>query len=280
MTKLLVGFDSAWTLTHKGALVGALQRADGKFHELGLPEVASFERASEVITGWQREHAPAVTIVSLDQPTIVTNEDGQRAVENLVASPVSRRYGGMQPANRGRREMFGDEGPVWKFLEQFGGAADPLQPAGRTWVFETYPVLALIALGWLLPDARPTGRLPKYNPQRRKTFRCEDWQYLCAQTSGALRERGLAQTAEWIEEAGKTRPQKSVQDRVDACLCLLVALHLTEGRDCLMVGEMATGYIVVPYGAGLQGELMGRCGHTKREPAEWVRTFRLSAVVA
>src|SRR5580765_6790495 len=31
------------------------------------------------------------------------------------------------------------------------------------------------------------------------------------------------------------------------------------GKDCLMVGDQQTSYIVVPYGAGLRAELNGRC---------------------
>lgn len=125
----------------------------------------------------------------LDQPTIVTNATGQRPVENLVGSPVSLRYGGMQPANTSRGEMFGNNAPVWPFLARFGGPADPLQPVAGTRVFETYPVLAMIALGWILPDSRVTGRLPKYNPERRKTFSIADWKHVCGLASGAFRQR-------------------------------------------------------------------------------------------
>jgi hypothetical protein len=39
MTTLLVGFDSAWTRNHRGALVGVLQLDDGTFHE---PQIVDF----------------------------------------------------------------------------------------------------------------------------------------------------------------------------------------------------------------------------------------------
>lgn len=77
------------------------------------------------IIGWQCQKKPAKTIILLDQPTIVRNSKGQRPVENLVAAPVSLRYGGVQPANTAKIEMFGEDAPVWHFLAQFGGAADP-----------------------------------------------------------------------------------------------------------------------------------------------------------
>ncbi|MGB8478043.1 MAG: DUF429 domain-containing protein [Acidobacteriaceae bacterium] len=275
MTTLLVGFDSAWTPTNSGALVGALRLSDGKFYELGPPQIVNFHEAERTILDWQTDHVPTETIVLLDQPTIVNNASGQRPVENIVASPVSLRYGGIQPANTAREKMFGKEAPVWPFLTRFGGPADPLAPIGNTRVYETYPVLTLIALGWILPDLRAAGRLPKYNPQRKKTFSISDWQYVCGLVSGVFRDRGLMDTVQWIGYAARNSlPRKNDQDRLDACLCLLVAIHLIECKDCLMVGDCKTGYIVVPHSAELLTELSARCNHTNRVPSEWVRVFK------
>jgi predicted RNase H-like nuclease len=278
MTTLLVGFDSAWTAANSGALVGALQLDDGTFHELGPPWIVDYPQAEGIILKWQAEQVPTATMVLLDQPTIVTNPEGQRPVENIVGSPVSLRYGGMQPANTSKKEMFGTEAPIWPFLTRFGGPANPLEPVAGTRVFETYPVLAMIALLWTLPDSRPAGRLPKYNPERKKTFSNLDWQHVCALASGAFSERGFVGLVRWIDGAArKTAPRKSDQDGLDACVCLLVALHLAERKNCLMVGDLRTGYIVVPYGAGLRAELDARCNRIGRTSSEWVRVFRLAS---
>jgi len=279
MTKLLIGFDSAWTPNNCGALVGVLRADDGAFRELGSPQVVDYCQAERTIVDWQSLEKPEATIVLLDQPTIVKNASGQRPVENLVGSAVSRRYGGVQPANTGRKEMFGNDAPVWRFLSRFGGSADPLEPLAGTWVVETYPVLAMIALGWTLPDPRPTGRLPKYNPARKRTFSISDWQHVCQRASSAFGERGLAGIAGWLNGVAQIlKPRKADQDGLDACVCLLAALHLAETRECLMVGDLDTGYIVVPYGEILSKELEARCERTGRTPSEWVRSFRLSAV--
>ena len=96
-TALLVGFDSAWTAHNSGALVGVLRFDGGNYQELGTPQMVNYPQAQEVISKWQDELAPTATIVLLDQPTIVQNQRGQRPVENIVGSAVSRRYGGMQP---------------------------------------------------------------------------------------------------------------------------------------------------------------------------------------
>ncbi len=275
MTTLLVGFDAAWTRTKSGALVGVLQLDDGTFRCLGVPQRVNYREAEAVILRWQAEQVLTATIVLLDQPTIVKNATGQRPVENIVASPVSLRRGGMFPANTNREEMFGIGAPVWPFLTRFGGPADPMGTITDIRVFETYPVLTMIALGWMLSDSRAAGRLPKYNPER-KTFSIRDWQYVCGRVSGAFRDCGLMGLVRWLNLAAQnTSPRKSDQDSLDACLCLLVALHLAEQKDCLMVGDRQTGYIVVPYGAGLCTELGARCTQTDRVPSEWVRAFRM-----
>lgn len=274
---LLVGFDSAWTPTNYGAVVGVLRADDGMCQELGSPLEVNYGEAEAAILAWQAALKPAATIVLLDQPTIVKNATGQRPVENLVGSAVGLRYGGMQPANTERKEMFGEGAPVWPFLARFGGPADPLAPvAGATRVFETYPVLVMIALGWTLPDPRPAGRLPKYNPERRKTFSIRDWQHVCGMASRAFRERGLDQVARWLDNAARDEaPRKSTQDCVDACVCLLAALQMAESEACLLVGDLDTGYIVVPYQQDLCEELAARCEHTGRASSQWLKSFRI-----
>ena len=153
MTTLIVGFDAAWTEKNSGALVGVLSDKNGIFDEICLPLVVDFRRAESTILEWQERYRPESTIVFLDQPTIVKNAGGQRPVDNLASSPVSLRYGGMQPANTSKKAMFGEDAPVWRFLNLFGGPADLLEPLAGTCVVETYPVLAMIALDWMLPDA-------------------------------------------------------------------------------------------------------------------------------
>jgi predicted RNase H-like nuclease len=275
MITLLVGFDSAWTATNSGAIVGLVHRDDRTFLELGAPQSVDYPEAEALILKWQADVIPAVTVIMLDQPTIVNNAAGQRPVENIVGSPVSLRYGGVQPANTSKEEMFGAGAPVWPFLRTFGGPVDPLKPAGNTWVFETYPVLAMIALEWTRPDVRATGRLPKYNPERRKTFTTADWQHVCGLASAAFNERRLPQTAAWIANVGMSlSPRKREQDGLDACLCLIVAIYFSEGKDCLMVGDLHTGYIIVPCNNGLYTELETRCHDTGRVPPHWVRVFQ------
>ena len=280
MTTLLIGFDAAWSSKNSGALTGIIRTADGTFQELGLPQVASYQQAEEIILEWQNIKKPTTTIILLDQPIIVKNHEGQRPVENLVGSLVSRRYGGVQPANTGKSDMFGQEAPVWGFLETFGGAMNPLDSVANMQVFETYPVLTLIALKWILSDSkRSTGRLPKYNPQVKKNFSSCSWKYVCCKTSRELDGLGLQKLPQWLNElADNNRSRKADQDRLDSCICLLVALHLSQQRTCWMIGTMETGYMIVPKGSSaLYDELKIRCESTGRKVTEWVRPFELQA---
>lgn len=276
MTKLIVGFDSAWTPNNAGAIVAAILSDDGRWRELGSPVSADFRTAETQIETWRHDELPSSTLVMLDQPTVVPNQTRQRSVENIVASPVSLRYGGVQPANAGRIEMFGTNAPLWPFLNQFGGPIDPTNPVPQISVIETYPVLALIALGWTLPDAREKGRLPKYNPERRRSFSFADWHYVCRNAANFMEEAGLPGLSAWLTDlSGIERPIKRDQDALDACLCLIVAIHYCRSQTCLFVGQLHSGYMVVPYCPILESELVNRCRKTWRNPPDWVRQFQV-----
>lgn len=274
VSALLVGFDAAWTAKNSGGLVGVLQH-DGRFTELGVPDNVTYPQAEEILKRWLDEHRPRVSIVMLDQPTIVRNATGQRPVEGIAGSPVGRRRGGMQPANTSKTNMFGPEAPIWRFLDRFGGPADPTQPLRDVNVFETYPALAMIALDWMLSDARACGRLPKYNPAN-VHFSPSDWRHVCQRTAAALRDHALEQTPEWLDQVAlAAKPTKGQQDGVDAAICLLVALQFAAGGACLMVGDVRSGYVLVPYGEVLASELEARCRTKDLVAAEWVHTLRM-----
>lgn len=221
---------------------------------------AGFEDAASIIAKWQRDTDPERTIIAIDQPTIVSNASGQRPVENIVSSCVSRRFGGMQPANRGRVGMFDATAPIWPFLEQFGGPARLGGFLDNCLVFETYPVLEIIARSWIVEDERrSTGRLPKYNPDR-KGFNLLDWSNLCGHVAGSLIQYGVIELAQWCLQIGQLpKPRKMHQDGLDASICLLVAIELARGKKCLVVGEDVSGYITVSDNCQLRDELKSRC---------------------
>jgi predicted RNase H-like nuclease len=285
-TTLIIGFDSAWSGINCGAIVGVLREKDGTYRSLGDPLTVNFDEATKKIIEWQDECCPAITLILIDQPTIVEKTIGQRPVENIVSSPVSSRYGAVQPSNRSKIDMFGDGAPIWKFTARFGDPCDPTKLLGNhlpeVCVIETYPVLTLIAMNWILSNHRPSGRLPKYNPDR-KTFSLDDWRYVCNKASDVFAQFGLPHLVKWIGAARDNpfpalrRERKQLQDCLDACICLFVGLRLISGADCMFVGNMSSGYMVVPYeGETLYQQLKERCEMTGRNPDEWIlKNFRI-----
>ncbi len=81
----------------------------------------------------------------------------------------------------------------------------------------------------------------------------------------------------WVDNVTPNiRPRKRDQDCLDACFCLLVALHFSERKDCLLVGDQSSGYMMAPDNNGLRSELEARCLLTGRIPSEWVRVLQIT----
>jgi predicted RNase H-like nuclease len=187
-------------------------------------------------------------LIALDQPTIVPNDTGMRPVEKVVASVISWMGGGVQPANRGR-PFFGPQAPVSRFVAKLGAVEDP--EAARAAVrgrhlIEVFPALALASLG---DDffGRSTG--PRYNPGRRRTFQIKDWRAVVeAARQEATRFRCVA-LVDWFDDLrSEAAPSKSHQDRLDAAICLLIAIRwrLALRSESAMLGDLNSGYIVAP----------------------------------
>lgn len=272
LSTLIIGFDSAWSERNRGAIVAVVRESDGAIREAGLPKLVNFDEAAQTIDEWKVHYQPDSTVVMIDQPIIVRNATGQRPVEQIASSSVGKRRGGMQPANTRKTALFGPAAPVFRFLERFGGPGNPLEPVEDMCVLETYPVLAIIALGWIVEDESTNGRLPKYNPKRKKTFSAADWHMLCTRAAEEFTSLGLAHMEQWLLELSSRRlPNKSDQDCLDACLCLLAGLYFCSGHRCLVVGDYETGYIVVPASDTLYAELRDRCERLGRTPHDWIR---------
>lgn len=245
---ICIGFDSAWTDNPKspGAIcaVGIEDGHPARFH---APQLASFDQALAFIQKVRSDNG--ATLIALDQPTVVPNLTGMRPVERVAASLVSWLGGGVQPSNRGRLGIFCNASPIWRFLTALGAVEDPelarVAPEGL-YLMEVFPALALPSLG-----AGFFGRLgrPRYNPDRRKTFRVDDWVRVADVATRQAHALGCEELAEWCRHAGKiARPRKADQDRMDSALCVLIALYWRlRPRDAsMLLGDLATGYMVLP----------------------------------
>lgn len=241
-----IGFDSAWTDNRvaPGAIcaVGLDEGRAVRFHS---PRLVSFAEALTFI-GEVRSNK-GVTLVALDQPTVVANATGLRPVERVAASLVSWLGGGVQPSNRGRLGMFCDASPIWAFLDVLGAIEDPelARVAGTgLYLMEVFPALALASMGFF-------GRLaaPRYNPARRKTFRLDDWRDVAATAANHAHRFGCGELSEWCGRARAiAKPRKADQDKLDAVLCVLIALHwrLRSRDESVLLGDFESGYMVAP----------------------------------
>lgn len=248
----IVGFDSAWTITNRGALSAVIITDVVK--EL-TPTVVSFEDALKII----RDIATRVPLqlVGIDQPLVVPNQSGRRRVEHVVSHPIGRRLGGVQPANRKREGMFDDAAPIWRFLEALGPSLDPKAARSAThgtFALEVYPAISNIAL---FQEPAKVEPLLKYNPDR-DSFRIEDWRRLVMKLHDFFAQRRLLAIARWCEQAhdGKS-PTKAEQDGVDSLVCLITTLRWWNDGEShsQIVGSVADGYMVVPVDDALRSEV-------------------------
>ncbi|EDP62727.1 hypothetical protein BAL199_23002 [alpha proteobacterium BAL199] len=245
---VIFGFDSAWTDAPKmpGAICAIAfdDRGEAEFHE---PRLVSFAHALAFVEALRQDFA--VSLVAVDQPTVVRNTSGSRPVDKVAAALVSFVGGGVQPANRSKVGMFCDNSPIWSFLSALKATEDPVEArVARTGQFliEVFPALALPAL-----EDRFARRLgaPKYNPKNRRKFRLDDWRSVSRVIQATADGLGVSDLAEWADRMHTlSQPRKPDQDRLDAALCALIGLGWRAGPTAAsaMLGDLMTGYMVTP----------------------------------
>ena len=255
----LVGFDSAWSRANKGAIC-ACRLEDGRCTTFHPPLAADFDGAAASIKAWHG--TDDLTLVAIDQPTIVRTQTSMRPAEKVAASVMSWSGGAIQPAYIAKTPLFGADAPIWGFLGALGFSDDPeaVATASRDgFVMEVYPALALLSLE---PAFATAGRLgPRYNPAR-KTFSQEAWRRVCLAAEREARRLDLTEAADWCAGLDRdAKPGKATQDKLDALLCLLIAARwLRERESCVMIGDLENGYIVAPVSPEIRARLETKRG--------------------
>ena len=136
--------------------------------------------------------------------------------------------------------MFDGGAPIWNVLRDLSAVEDPER--ARTveiglYVMEVFPALALTALHG---DFCGRMRGPRYNPARRKTFCQKDWDKVVAVVTAEAFEFGCGSFESWCALSGAIgAPQKSDQDKLDAVICLLIAIRwrLRARETSVMIGD-------------------------------------------
>ena len=250
-TDTFIGFDSAWTdKPHAPGAICAMVFNGMRPIKFHAPRLATFAEGLKFIS--EVRSPDGVTLLALDQPTIVPNPTSMRPVERAAASLISWMGGGVQPANRGKVGMFCDASPIWGFLRELNAREAPEEARTASdglHLIEVFPALALASFG---PQFFGQLAGPKYNPGRRKTFRLADWQRVAGVAAERFSAFGADDAAAWCaSHANHTAPAKADQDRLDAMLCLLVAMQwrLRPRDQSMMLGCLDKGYMVLPASA-------------------------------
>lgn len=252
-----VGFDSAWMGNPKTpGSICAVSIKHGTPLRWHPPVLVGFDAALTFIADVTA--GSRYSLVALDQPTVVPNLTSNRPVERLAGSLVGWNGGGTQSSNRGKMGMFCDASPIWGFLSALGAAEDP--EMARTakdglHLVETYPAAALPTLAASSFGCR---RALKYNPKPRSKFKPGDWITVATAAQAEAVSMECDQVAAWCAAAAEIPvPVKADQDKLDAVICLLVAIRwrLRPREHSAILGDLESGYMVIPASAEVRGYL-------------------------
>ncbi len=283
MKEAFVGFDSAWGVNTIGGIAYAVFQ-DNVLVKAPAPRVADVADAAEIIKILQRECDDV--LVAIDQPIVVPNDIGSRPVDDAVDSLMQHLNSGALKANRTEKKketktqrgydnvyLLGDKAPIWKFMSKIGpcgyfGKTDTddkrafvdfqaaRTPSENTHVIEVYPALALAALS---PTFMCRGSAARHNPghrywQGRVKFSLEDWKLVCEIVHCVSVDHNLVALSQWATEMidpwdSPARPRKRHQDKLDAAICLIIAVQWRRVQDrsqLLAIGDLDQGYMVTP----------------------------------
>lgn len=239
-----IGFDSAWGDKNPGSIAWA-SFSDRGLERCCLPKLASFNEAISVCKKLRTGHD--FLLIAIDQPTIVENSSGSRPVEGVIRPLIGKLGSGVQPASR-KKEVFGPNAPVRRFLNEIDVLQDPMiarVSQEGAYLIEVYPVLALAALE---PEIMEREQAARYNPTK-PNFRVDDWKLVAKAVARHTDHFNLPTLSKWAKLAADTRwPSKGEQDMLDAAICLIVALQWrrAERESVAMIGDLDSGYMITP----------------------------------
>lgn len=257
MKEAFVGFDSAWAGNRVGAISYAVFQ-EGDLARMSLPRVADFADAAKFIKDLQGECDDV--LVAIDQPIIVNNATRSRPVDRVANALMSRLGSGTQPANRNKATMFGDDAPIWRFINRIRDPgmthraltdfAAARNATGTTRLIEVYPALALPAMhqGFMV-----RGSAARYDPEK-DHFAQGDWQLVCETVRDYANNFNLQPLAGWANAMiapwdSPKKPKKPHQDKIDSAICLIICVQWRRAQSLNALhafGDLNHGYMVTP----------------------------------
>ncbi len=246
-----LGLDLAWGERGRTG-VAALDEA-------GRLIASASVRTDDEIAAFAAGHAPGPCTAAIDAPLIVPNAAGRRPCEAMTARLYGRYHAGPYPANRSSR-LFDPEPRAARLARRMGWDPDPRVLPGkdtRTCI-EVYPhpaMVVLFGLGRVIPYKQRGGR--SLDDLRRA------YGTLLPLIEAACGERlGLEAAPRWqairasVAGASRKADLRAVEDEIDAIFCGYLAWLWASGGtgSCRVLGDLASGYIVIPRPAALPGQ--------------------------
>ena len=241
-----IGFKSAWGDKKPGSIAWT-SFSDRSLIKCGLPKPAFFDDAINVYNELRTCHD--FLLIGIDQPTIVENYSGMRPVEKAVGSLIGKLGSGVQPANVKKSNLFGPNAPIRQFLANIDALQDPMTARVSqegAYLIEVYAVLALTALE---PEIMKRNEAARYNPERSKNFCLDDWRLVTQAVERQADKLNLPALSKWARSAANiSSPQKQEQNKLDAVICLIVALQWRRAmrESVAMIGDLNSGYMITP----------------------------------
>lgn len=240
----VIGVDLAWGPRGRTGLCAV----DGD-RVLDSTSVVSDEDIDAWIMRWSAEDM----LLAIDAPIVVENEVGARPCEWVLGSAYAAQHAGPLPANRSMAS-FRHGTRARALAERLDVDIDPLTltvvPVRAA--IEVFPHSALVSL-FELPTSLPyKARRHRDRAARRVAFE-ELLDCLAKLASGEppLDVRTSPRWATLVEEVAEAKSGAALdrlEDELDAYVCAYVGLYHRRwwGTRSLVVGDVASGYIVTP----------------------------------
>jgi predicted RNase H-like nuclease len=254
-SQIIIGFDTAWAEKNPGAICALAVSPDGETRFIE-PVLCDFEDALRITN--EAAAASQFVLLAIDQPVSVPNWKGLRPVEKVALDVLRDVESAVPPANRSKASIYGDDAPVWRFLDAANFRQNPTEARnadhGR-YIIEAIPALSMLSIAketWL------RGQAARYNPHG-KNFSTQDWSLAVEAVTRLCRGMGLANVALHVYQyLDRKDPSKVDQNCLNAVISMLVGYIWRWGNPqaSLVLGDPVMGHFVTPVIGAVRSRLM------------------------
>ncbi|UZE93958.1 MAG: DUF429 domain-containing protein [Candidatus Pacearchaeota archaeon] len=244
---IFVGLDLAWSSRNNSAI--AILEGNKKEAKLisFKDKILTNEEIIDFIT---RETKNKNTIIAIDAPLLVPNENGRRIAEDYTGHLFREYHAGAHPANRKRLSWDGEvRGErIVKLLEKKGFEHNPfLKRFEKTnKIIEVYPHPSIVVLFNLKHILRYKAR-----PKRNYEFRWKEFEKYKKYLKNLEKANPKLKLPKEIFKKKikglKGKALKEFEDLLDSIICAYISYYYwCYPEKCEVLGNMKKGYIMTP----------------------------------